>query len=206
MHNNNNIITLFNTGRGDSNIMATVQRAVNSPFIVRSVSISDGFPIAPVQSFYSNDILALYNEVMRTPMAPANLTQSDSEYSSSFYGPLSITNEPLTFIVTAIPTYVDTSNGGNNIGTPVNAVCGKQQTMSSLHLNITVPAQLLNISTGDDNTAYAVTVIMDRPYENEEFDIQPDPVSHANRRVSRTAVGFIIVDGFGSLSFTWSAY
>lgn len=194
--NNFNNITLYNTDSGDANVVATLQRCGNSPFIVRSVSISEGFTV----DFGPRDKFMMTRALSDAAMANGgltNLTQNDSDYSYSFYGP----GPNQSFIVTAIPTYADVDSAANNVGVPVNDICDKHQAMSSLRLNITIPQNLFNISTCDSDTAYAVTVIMDRPLNH----IQPDTESNMNRLTSsRTAVGFIIIDGFGDISFTWS--
>lgn len=210
MHNNNNNITLYNTDSGDTNVLATLQRGGNSPFIVKSVSISKGFIVGPGPHHEPRDKLMM-TRLLEVAAKEAmenggliNLTQNDSIYSYSFYGPGPGHNQ--SFIVTAIPTYADVDSSGNNCGVSVNDICDKYQAMSSLRLNITIPQNLFNnISTCDSDTAYAVTVIMDRPLSlNDMQHIQPDDESNMNRRTSsRTAVGFIIIDGFGDISFTW---
>jgi hypothetical protein len=218
MHNFNNI-TVYNNAELDSSpsvtVVATVKRDnSNSHFTVRRISISEGFSYArgPHQLPPELELRNVYRQHVGQELTQNDDYESDSSDSYTTYN---VTNDSSTtqiapIIVTAWPTYVNPESGftatASAPSTSVNNICTERQAMSSLNLQITLPASLLSAATGETDTVYAVTVIMDRPGENESYDLCPDDASTVNRRVSRTAVGFIIVDGFGSLSFTWSTY
>lgn len=225
-HRNFNNITVYNNNAtldSDSNTSTTVVATVkrdnsNSHFIVRSISISEGFSFTHGGTRFPPESPELELELelelrlrlrnvyrQHVDTRQQELTQNDNDsYTTYSVANDSSTTQIAPIIVTTWPTYVnpDPTTTASTPSTSVNNICTERQAMSSLNLQITLHASLLSVSTGETDTVYAVTVIMDRPGENESYDMHHD-ASTATRRLSRTAVGFIIVDGFGSISFTW---
>lgn len=194
----NNNIRIYNTSRDAAIIAHVARNHSKTPFVVTDIKVFDSFD---THGGYIIEPPALqYVQIFDT------ITNDDNNYKHSTFKSANIGCDAEFNIC----TYTNDPTNPSSVGKTITM----GETIDQLNMRIIVPAAIIDACVDQNDKVFTVVVNMGRPMTFDNGIPQPDyiaiepnntdPGELMRRTYARSAKGYIIIDGFGEVSFTWS--
>ena len=203
----NNIITVYNnnstSASSDAVITAHITRNMSRlPFMVTDIKVFDAFPLRT-----NNQSMIEEPETLKYIQIVDTITNDDNNYKHSTFKSANIECDAEFNIC----TYRDGTSSASPDFSSVGRTITMGETIQQLNMRIIVPGAVIDACTRTNvDQVFTVVVTLDRCLSEEEGRrptplralMSPDELMR--RTNARSAKGYIIIDSFGGISFTWS--